>query len=40
MLCPGDEAREIVGHETGESHAAYGKFPIRILKPWVDGIGY
>ena len=38
--CDGDMQRQIVGHETGEAHVQYGKFPMRLLKKWIDQIGY
>ncbi|GJD66014.1 hypothetical protein MPEAHAMD_6210 [Methylobacterium frigidaeris] len=38
--CPDDVQREIVGHETGEAHAQYGRYPIRVVKRWIDTIGY
>jgi integrase len=38
--CPDDIQREIVGHETGEAHVQYGRYPIRVVKTWIDVIGY
>jgi integrase len=38
--CDGDIQREIVGHESGEDHVNYGRFPIRVLQRWINEIGY